>query len=310
MLLMLTGCEADTSIAPFPNEGEELIEVRLHATTVGVGVEVTRAGYVPTALTNDTEIGMFGGILQNLKLVYKNNANPNLSTENQGKIYYPLQTDSINIYAYAPYNPQVYNEEDSILVRSEWHEGTEWANYITDPIWANDTIFRREAVDGVIDASLRFKHTMSKLQIFLVDTTDVTYTEHRVILTFDCPQYGKMSLKTGNIRADEATEERYEYGDSLVNFRLDSDTNNPHYEHTIMPQSKLKHIFVSFKKADDDFIYQYSYPEKDSGQDATIMEFAPGKINRIVIDFGKIKAPQVNASLENFIFENEDEIYI
>ena len=309
---MLTGCEADTSIAPFPNEGEEPVEVRLHATTVGAGVEVTRAGYVPTALTNDTEIGMFGGILQNLKLVYDNNANPNLSTENQGKIYYPLQTDSINIYAYAPYNPQVYNEEDSILVRSEWHEGTEWANYITDPIWANDTIFRREAVDGVIDASLRFKHTMSKLQIFLVDTTDVTYTEHRVILTFDCPQYGKMSLKTGNIRADEATEERYEYGDSYSGyFNLNpNDTNNPYYEHTIMPQSKLKHIFVSFKKENDDFIYQYNYPEKDSGQDATIMEFAPGKINRIVIDFGKIKAPQVNASLENFIFENEDEIYI
>lgn len=79
-----------------------------------------------------------------------------------------------------------------------------------------------------------------------------------------------------------------------------------------MPQSKLKHIFVSFKKENDDFIYQYNYPEKDSGQDATIMEFAPGKINRIVIDFGKIeeKATQVNASLENFIFENEDEIYI
>ena len=309
---MLTGCEADTSIAPFPNEGEEPVEVRLHATTVGVGVEVTRAGYVPTALTNGTEIGMFGGILQNLKLVYNNNANPNLSTEKQGKIYYPLQTDSINIYAYAPYNPQVYNEEDSILVRSEWHEGTEWANYITDPIWANDTVFRREAVDGVIDASLRFKHTMSKLQIFLVDTTNVTYTEHRVILTFDCPQYGKMSLKTGNIRADEATEERYEYGDSYSGYyNLNPyDTNNPYYEHTIMPQSKLKHIFVSFKKANDDYIYQYNYPEKDSGQDFTIMEFAPGKINRIVIDFGKIKAPQVNGSLENFMFENEDEIYI
>ena len=35
-----------------------------------------------------------------------------------------------------------------------------------------------------------------------------------------------------------------------------------------------------------------------------------GKINRIVIDFGKIKAPQVNVSLEDYEFENEDEIYI
>ena len=307
MLLMLTGCEADTSWAPLPGEGEEPVEVRLHATTLGASVEVSRASYMPTTLNGSTQIGMLGGTYQNLSLTYYNDTRA-LKRTDQGTIYYPLQTDTMHIYAYAPFKEEAYiYEEDSVLVKSDWETSQEFDDYIIDPIWAEAAVTKNNPTD-----TLTFKHTMSKLQIFLVDTTDVTYTEHRVILTFDCPQYGKMSLKTGNIRADEATEERYEYGDSYSGyFNLNPyDTNNPYYEHTIMPQSKLKHIFVSFKKANDDFIYQYNYPEKDSGQDATIMEFAPGKINRIVIDFGKIKAPQVNASLENFMFEDEDEIYI
>ena len=53
MLLMLTGCEADTSWAPLPGEGEEPVEVRLHATTVGAGVEVSRATALDGLSVND-----------------------------------------------------------------------------------------------------------------------------------------------------------------------------------------------------------------------------------------------------------------
>ena len=207
MLLMLTGCEADTSIAPFPNEGEEPVEVRLHATTVGAGVEVSRA----TALDGSSQIGMTGGTYQNLTLNY-NTTTKALNTTDQSKIYYPLQTDIMNIYAYAPYSTEAYDEQDNtVLVRSLFDEqNTSRDHYITDPIWATTAVTKDQAVNGVVSASLQFKHVMSRLQIFLVnDTGEKTYSKIDLAFVFDRLQYGKMSMQTGEVTTANTREETY-----------------------------------------------------------------------------------------------------
>jgi hypothetical protein len=261
---------------------------------------------MPTTLNGSTQIGMLGGTYQNLSLTYYNDTRA-LKRTDQGTIYYPLQTDTMHIYAYAPFKEEAYiYEEDSVLVKSDWETSQEFDDYIIDPIWAKAAVTKKNPTD-----TLTFKHAMSRLQICLMDTIDVKYTEHRITLYFDRPQYGKMSMKTGVVKGDGPVQTYCEYSDSLKNedHTLDS-TIEPMYEHTIMPESELKRISVSFKKENNSIDYQYNYPEEGFKTDETMIIFEPGKTYKININFGKIKAPQVNASLENFIFENEDEIYI
>ena len=306
ILLMLTGCEADTSWAPLPGEGEEPVEVRLHATTLGASVEVSRASYMPTTLNGSTQIGMLGGTYQNLSLSYDGNTKAIKRTD-RGTIYYPLQTDTMHIYAYAPFKEVAYiSEEDSVLVKSDWETLVDSTNYITDPIWAKAAVTKKNPAD-----TLTFKHAMSRLQICLMDTIDVRYTEHRITLYFDRPQYGKMSMTTGMIKGYKLMEDKfYAYTDSLNEVHSLQSIIKPYYEHTIMPESELKRISVSFKKENNSIDYQYNYPEEGFITGETWIKFEPGKTYKINIDFGKIKAPQVNVSLEDYEFENEDEIYI
>ena len=304
MLLMLTGCEADTSWAPLPGEGEEPVEVRLHATTLGASVEVTRASGETIPLPNGTQVGMLGGTYQNLRLNYDSNTNEFKRTD-QGTIYYPLQTDTMHIYAYAPFKEAAYiYEEDSVLVKSDWETLVDSTTYITDPIWAEAAVTKNNPTD-----TLTFKHAMSRLQICLMDTIDVRYTEHRITLYFDRPQYGKMSMKTGVVKGDGPVQTYCEYSDSLKNEVHTLDSNiEPKYEHTIMPGSVLKGILVSFKKENNSIDYQYNYPEEDSITGNTWIIFEPGKTYKININFGKIKGgPGVNGEIENFVFEDENE---
>lgn len=307
MLLMLTGCEADTSWAPLPEEGEEPVEVRLYATTVGAGVEVSRASGDTIPLPeNMWKIGMTGGTYQNIALNYDETTQA-LKRTDQGTIYYPLQTDTMHIYAYAPFKEEAYiSDEDSVKVKSDWETSQEFDGYITDPIWAHTSVTKNNPT-----GTLTFKHAMSRLQICLMDTINVSYTEHRITLYFDCPQYGKMSMTTGMIKGYKLMEDKfYAYTDSLNEVHSLQSIANQHYEHTIMPESELKRISVSFKKENNSIDYQYNYPEEGFRTGETWIKFEPGKTYKINIDFGKIKAPQVNVSLEDYEFENEEEIYI
>ena len=295
MLLMLTGCEADTSIAPFPNEGEEPIEVRLHATTVGVGVEVSRA----TALDGSSQIGMTGGTYQNIALNYDNSTTPNLSTANGSKIYYPLQTTSMNIYAYAPYSEEAYNyEENTVLVKSEWQEG---GRYITDPIWAKTSVTKDNPT-----GTLTFAHVMSRLQIYLVHDQVKEYTDIRIEIDFDRSQYGTMSLETGVITSANLHDDTYKRSVDNQTLLPKENTDTPQLDATILPGTVLKKVRVYFEGLNEDGF------EQEFTETNRFPAFEAGKINRMIIDFGKIeeKASQVNVSLEDYEFENEDEIYI
>ena len=308
MLLMLTGCEADTSIAPFPNEGEELVEVRLHATTVGAGVEVARANGETIPLPEDTQIGMTGGTYQNLTLNYNNSATPNLSTANGSKIYYPLQTETMNIYAYAPYSPEAYDEQDNtVLVRSLFDEqNTSRDHYITDPIWATTAVTKEQAVNGVVSASLQFKHVMSKLQIYLVnDTGEKTYSEIDLSLVFDRLQYGKMSMQTGEVTTANTREETYKRRLENTNLLPQADTATPQYDYTVFPGSVLQQIYISMRDVNDN-VWRYEYNFTADGN-TSFPAFEAGKINRMIIDFGKIEHNRMNGIIEDFEFDNNEE---
>lgn len=296
MLLMLTGCEADTSWAPLPDKGEEPVEVRLHATTVGAGVEVSRA----TALDGSSQIGMTGGTYQNLTLNY-NTTTKTLNTTDQSKIYYPLQTDIMNIYAYAPYSTEAYDEQDNtVLVRSECQEGNLWNGYITDPIWAKTSVTKDNPT-----GTLTFAHVMSRLQIYLVHDQGKEYTNIRIEIDVDRSQYGKMSLETGEITSSNPQNDTYKRYVDDQTLQPKENTDTPQLDFTILPGTVLKKVRVYFEGLNEDF-------EQEFTEMNPFPAFVAGKINRIVINFGKIeeKASQVNGSLENFIFENEEEIYI
>lgn len=290
MLLMLTGCEADTSIAPFPNEGEEPVEVRLHATTFGASVEVSRASDETIPLPENTQVGMWGGTYQNLALNYDPNTQA-LNTTDQSKIYYPLQTETMNICAYAPYSTEAYNEEDhTIWVRSGLDENSNRSHYITDPIWAKTSVTKEDAENNVIDASLKFQHAMSRLQIYLVHDEDEKeneekeYEVHLIKLAFDCPQCGKMSIETGYIESDKPTEENYEY--SLIYDRKHTlnETEENYYTHTILPGSVLKKIYVTFKTTNNSGVYQYDYTTEGKEPPA----FKTGETTKMIVNFAKI----------------------
>ena len=302
MLLMLTGCEADTSIAPFPNEGEEPVEVRLHATTVGAGVEVARANGETIPLPEGTQVGMTGGTYQNIALNYDNSTTPNLSTANGSKIYYPLQTETMNIYAYAPYKEEAYNyEENTVLVRSEWQEGNLWSNYITDPIWAKTSVTKNQPT-----GTLTFAHAMSRLQIYLVHDQGKAYTNMRIEIDVDRSQYGTMSLETRVITSANPHDDTYKRYVDNQTLQSKENTDRPQLDATILPGTVLKKVRVYFEGFSVDGF------EQEFTETNPFPAFVAGKINRIVINFGKIeeKASQVNVSLEDYEFENEDEIYI
>lgn len=302
MLLMLTGCEADTSIAPFPNEGEEPVEVRLHATTVGVGVEVTRASGDTIPLPeNMWQIGMTGGTYQNIALNYDETTQA-LKRTDQGTIYYPLQTDTMHIYAYAPFKEEAYiSEEDAVKVKNSWETSQEFDDYITDPIWANTSVTRKKPT-----GTLTFKHVMSKLQIYLVSEVEgKTYDDISLVIDFDRSQYGKMSMETGEISPAQTGDSSYKQNEATLTLNPKGNTNTPHDDFTILPGTELKKITVDFKDLDRPYVLEFT-------EEAPFPAFVAGKVIPMYINLEKIEkeAFKVNASLENFMFENEDEIYI
>lgn len=288
ILLMLTGCEADSSFAPFPNEGEEPVEVRLHATTLGASVEVSRASDGTIPLPQNTKVGMWGGTYQNLELNYDHNTEA-LNTTDQSKIYYPLKTDEMHIYTYAPYSTEAYNTEDNtVWVRSLFDEqNANRSHYITDPIWAGDTITKGEAVNGVISASLKFKHVMSRLQIFFVHDRGKTYENIDFSIEFDKVQYGKMSMETGEITPAYSGSEIYkrEMGSKTLDSK--ENTTTPQYDYTVFPGSILKKVYIYNIKDTNGYSDSYEYDFTAEGN-RPFPALEAGKIYKMIIDLGKI----------------------
>ena len=114
-----------------------------------------------------------------------------------------------------------------------------------------------------------------------------------------------MSLETGIITSEKPHDDTYKRYVDNQTLQPNENTDTPQLDGTILPGTVLKKVRVYFDGLDEDF-------EQEFTETNPFPAFVAGKINRIVINFGKIEenASQVYGSLENFIFENEEEIYI
>ena len=281
ILLMLTGCEADSSFAPFPNEGEELVEVRFHAVTVGASVDVSRAeNHVEkNALANNDQIGIWNEFYPNVSLTYTEGNDPNLKTTNDEIIYYPLQTEQLKVYAYAPYSETATNlENNTVNVRSEWEDNVADEKYIKDPLWASSTISKTNRT-----AEFYFKHQMARLKIHLNNININQLNSYEIMLVFDRKQRGTMNLENGNI---EPSESNGEYKYYIKHKRILNEGIPTEYDYTILPGTVLKEIDVQYSEVGS-FIKKYNF--KDTGEVKKFQPFVSGNINNIYIDFAQIK---------------------
>jgi hypothetical protein len=208
----------------------------------------------------------------------------------------------MRIYAYAPFKEEAYiYEEDSVLVKSDWETSQEFDDYIIDPIRAEAAVTKKNPTD-----TLTFKHAMSKLQIYLVSEEEgKTYNNIFLAIDFDRSQYGKMSMETGEITPAQMGGWTYEKSEITLTLNPKGSTNTLHDEFTILPATELKKITINFEDLDRRYVLEFT-------EEAPFPAFVAGKVIPMYINLEKIEkeAFKVNASLENFIFENEDEIYI
>lgn len=284
---MLTGCEAEAPTALLPTTGEGPVEVRFHAINVGAGVTVSRANYSVTSLQED-KIGIWNEFYNNISLTYQSSTTENekriytFSPTNGGKIYYPYETEQLPVYAYAPYSNTA--ENDSVLVKSEWIEDVAYSDYITDPIWACDTITKEAPT-----ARLGFKHQMARLKININTEIGVTYSRYTIELTLDRTQHGQMSLETGEITPTERIAgEDYIYTET---YHSEDGEMTTSYDHTILPGTKLKKITIQFVSDNETKNYDYTYTE-----DKPFKEFVAGTCIQMYIDFGKINLLNIHTS--------------
>lgn len=296
VLLMLTGCEAEAPTALLPTKGEGPVEVRFHAINVGAGVTVSRANYSDVATSlQENKIGIWNEFYDNISLTYTENTTPNLSTTNNEKIYYPYDTEELPIHAYAPYSETaLQTETESVLVRSEWEEEDAYSHYITDPIWACDTITKEAPT-----AELGFKHQMARLKMDITPETRVTYSSYTIELTFDRTQHGQMSLATGEITPTGMDEgEDYTYTET---YNSSVDNEMPiSYDHTILPGTKLKKITIQFVSDNETKNYEYTYTD-----DKPFNEFVAGIYIQMYIDFKAIDKLNVKTETSDIGYDRE-----
>lgn len=300
VLLMLTGCEAETPTALLPSPGEGPVEVRFHAINVGAGVTVSRADYsdVATSLQED-KIGIWNEFYDNTSLTYKSSTTTNEKTTytfeptNGGKIYYPYDTEKLPVHAYAPYSETTFDAQTgTVNVKSEWVEEPAYSNYITDPIWACDTITKEAPT-----AELGFKHQMARLKMDIIPETGVTYSSYTIKLTLDRTQHGQMSLTTGEITPTSQNED-YSYIETYDS-SVDSDMQTS-YDHTILPGTKLKKITIQFVSENETKNYEYTYTE-----DKPFNEFVAGTCIQMYIDLGKINLLNIHTSTSDTGYNRE-----
>lgn len=298
---MLTGCEAETPTALLPTTGEGPVEVRFHAINVGAGVTVSRANYndIETSL-QEAEIGIWNEFYDNTSLTYISSTTTNgktiytFSPTNGGKIYYPYETEKLPIHAYAPYSETAFDAQTgAVNVKSEWVEEPAYSNYITDPIWACDTITKEAPT-----AKLGFKHQMARLKMDITPETGVTYSSYTIELTLDRTQHGQMSLTTGDITPTEMDEgEDYIYTETYHSEDGEMPTS---YDHTILPGTKLKKIIIQFVSENETKNYEYTYTD-----DKPFKEFAARTCIQMYIDLGKINLLNIHTSTSDTGYNRE-----
>lgn len=245
-LLMLTGCEQDTT-ATLPQPGEEPAEVLFSARIASAQVTTRVENYndEKTSFNERDKIGLFtwrnsitvpNQHLANIMLVSDENGN-NLTADGQ-KIYFPLQTEALQLSAYHPYSTEAVSGS-TVKVRSELQEGDAYTNYITDPLWAQKAITKSD-IQTNPTVTLNFSHCMARLKIYVYTTSTTTdYYLENIQVVYSLRQAGTLDLMTGKITTAEMEDTYYDHNYTTNNQLPTSETGVPQYDHTILPAETL-----------------------------------------------------------------------
>lgn len=222
ILLLLTGCEQETSLVSSPTDGEEPVEILLSANVVQVSASIiTRSDFLnETSFKDGTkQVGVFGLQAQDGSFTdypYVNNFaltnNSDGTLSGDGRIYFPAGYGKITayLYGYYPYTAEaglIPQGNDILIPVKSGLSGvadTKWANANTDPLHATAApTFER--VEGAINerpsipVTLNFRHMMAQLQISVNTETLDKYRLQEIITTFSKHQHGYMNVRNGEI---------------------------------------------------------------------------------------------------------------
>ena len=240
-LLMLTGSEQDTT-ATLPQPGEEPAEVLFSARIAHVDIS-TRANYTPKGtFQSGNEIGLFGWKTQirdenqylgNVKLV-SNDGGSSLTANGQ-KIYFPVQTQTLQLCAYYPYSSTAVTG-NRVNIQSEL-EAT--STGITDPLWGKTSV-DKPTTSTPATASFNMAHRMGRLKIYVYQDATIsgTYYLTQIKVEFYNQQIGSMNITNGKITA--TNNSKTTYIDSYESPTLSTVTGgDPQYDHTILPAEAI-----------------------------------------------------------------------
>lgn len=313
-LLMLTGCEQNTT-ATLPHPGEEPAEVLFSARIAHVDIS-TRTNYTTkeTFASND-EIGLFGWKTQitdenqylgNVKLV-SNNGGSSLTANGQ-KIYFPVQTQTLQLCAYYPYSSTAVTG-NRVNIQSEL-EAT--STGITDPLWGKTSV-DKPTTSTPATASFNMAHCMGRLKIYVYK--DVTIPEiyklKKIEVTYYNQQTGVMDITTGHISADNTTETTYT--DSYESTTLSTDaTGESQYDHTILPAealsatSAVKRITIYIAQDGGEESPTPSYIIYDAATGSQAIKPVNGGVTRINVKFNP--STLTSASISGWLTEEQLDI--
>lgn len=312
MLLLLTGCEQETSLSPLLPTGEkEPVEIHLSARVAEVSTVVTRAGTdFYTTLTGST-VGLYGLkgrgasftdsiYMDNRSLEYDNTNNS--LTSSTAKVYFPTGRDSALLYAYCPYTndpiPLPGNAtERCIRVKGGMSTTSgEWMDAPEDPLYAfaKSTIVRKkkEETEATLlgKAELKFIHRMARLQILVNTNATEDYRLQAVHVTFASHQHGYMDLRTGKIITADATPETCT--ETLADQSL---STAPQLDYSALPGIKAVTKIQLIVKIGDAPGVEYNVFDAEEG--GTTIDLESGATTKVTINFNP--GTQVTASLDN-----------
>lgn len=314
MLLLLTGCEQETSLSPLLPAGEkEPVEIHLSARVAEVSTVITRAETdFYTTLTGST-VGLYGLkgrgasftdsiYMDNRSLKYINGD----LTSSTAKVYFPTGRDSALLYAYCPYTSDpipLPGNATGRCIRVKGGMSTtsdEWADAPKDPLYAfaKSTIVRKKKEETEATpsgkAELKFIHRMARLQILVMTNALEDYWLQAVHVTFASHQHGYMDLRTGEIITADATPETCTK--TLADQSIESVSATPQLDYSALPGIKAVtkiQLIVKIGEA----LEGEEYNVFDAEEGGTTIDLESGATTKVTINFNP--GTQVTASLDN-----------
>lgn len=312
MLLLLTGCEQETSLSPLLPAGEkEPVEIHLSARVAEVSTVITRAETDFYTTLTGNPVGLYGLkgrgasftdsiYMDNRSLEYENG----LLTSSTAKVYFPTGRDSALLYAYYPYTSDpipLPGNATGRCIRVKGGMSTtsdEWADAPKDPLYAfaKSTIVRKKEGEAEATpsgkAELKFFHRMARLQILVNTNAAEDYRLQEVHVTFASHQHGYMDLRTGEIITADATPE------TCTKTLADQSLRNvtaPQLDYSALPGIKAVTKIQLIVKIGDALGVEYNVFDAEEG--GTTIDLESGATTKVTINFNP--GTQVTASLDN-----------